>query len=151
MKTTLPDTLLRSIRAPATGRVELADASCRGLTFRVTSKGIRSWSFRFRDPRSGKLTRATLGPYPDLPLAQAREVAIDMRRGVASGRNPVEEKRRERAEATSRTFKALADRYLEEHARRHKRTAKADERALQLHVLPKWQSRRFDAIGRGDV
>ena len=58
-----------------------------------------------------------------------------MRRQVAAGENPVERKRREREAATHKTFQALADRYLNEHARRHKRSASADERNLRLHVL----------------
>jgi integrase len=38
-----------------------------------------------------------------------------------------------------------------EHACRHKKTAEADQRNLNLHVLPQWRTRRFDGIGRGDV
>jgi integrase len=84
-------------------------------------------------------------------LAEARERAGDMRKAVAAGRNPVEEKRREREEADTKTFQALADRYLEEHARRFKRSAAADERNLRLHVLPTWGNRRYDEIQRRDV
>jgi len=80
-----------------------------------------------------------------------RECAIDLRRGVASGINPVEAKRRERELSQSRTFGALAERYLNEHARRFKRSAAADERNLRLHILPKWAKRRFDEITRADV
>jgi integrase len=38
-----------------------------------------------------------------------------------------------------------------EHASRHKRSAAADERNLRLHVLPKWQNRRYDEVSRADV
>jgi integrase len=151
MKKPLTDTLIRTIAAPASSRVEFSDERCSGLTFRVTANGVRSWSFRFRDPRSNRLTRATLGTYPDLSLAEAREKAIDMRRSVAKGANPVEDKRREREQAISRTFGALADRYLKEHARRFKKTAEADERALRVHILPKWRPRPYYSIGRRDV
>lgn len=151
MKKPLTDTLIRTVAGPASGRVEISDERCSGLTFRVTANGVRSWSFRFRDPRSNRLTRATLGTYPDLSLAEAREKAIDMRRAVAKGTNPVEEKRREREQAMTRTFGALADRYLKEHARRFKKTAEADERALTVHILPKWRARPYHSIGRRDV
>jgi integrase len=40
---------------------------------------------------------------------------------------------------------------MTEHARRHKRTADADQRNLNLHVLPHWRGRPYDAIGRKDV
>ncbi len=136
---------------PAQGRTEIVDLKATGLAFRVTSSGARSWCFRFRDPKSGKTSRATIGPYPAVSLSAARQRADAMRTQVVSGENPVEVRRRERRIAATRTFQALADRYLKEHARRHKRSADADERNLRLHVLPKWKSRRFEEITRADI
>src|ERR1700730_16573681 len=75
MPTSLADALIRSLRAPISGRLEIQDAKCSGLVIRVTPHGAKSWSFRFRDPRSGVLTRATIGPYPEIALATAREYA----------------------------------------------------------------------------
>src|SRR5271168_3763646 len=123
----LTDTFVQSIEKPGKGRVEFADLRCVGLTIRVTANGAKSWSFRFRDPRSGKVTRATIGKYPDIGIKKAREKGLVLRREVADGVNPVEKKRKDRENADSRTFQALADRYMTEHARRHKRTADADE------------------------
>jgi hypothetical protein len=40
---------------------------------------------------------------------------------------------------------------MTEHARRYKRTAEADQRNLNVHVLPNWRKRPFDGIGRKDV
>jgi hypothetical protein len=77
-------------------------------------------------------------PIQTCRLPRPREKAIDMRHAVAKGTNPVEEKRRYREQAMTRTFGALADRYLKEHARRFKKTAEADERVLTVHILPKW-------------
>jgi integrase len=151
MRKALTDAFIRTLRAPVAGRTEMADVRAVGLEFRVTSRGVRSWSFRFRDPRSGKTTRATIGDYPTVSLGEARERADAMRRQVASGENPVEAKRRERGLSGSKTFQALADRYLTEHARRHKRSAGADDRNLRLHVLPKWKDRRYDEIARADI
>jgi integrase len=151
MSKVLTDTLIRSLKAPPDGRIEVADVRSTGLSFRVTAKDARSWCFRFRDSRSGKASRATIGGYPDISLADAGERADAMRRQVAAGENPVEAKRRERELSTLKTFKALSDRYLNEHSRRHKRSAAADERNLRLHILPKWGSRRYEEIGRADV
>ena len=130
---------VRSVEAPANGRLEITDLRCSGLTLRVTKGGVKSWSFRFRDPKSRRLTRATIGAYPTVSLQMARESALKLGREVASGVNPVEKKREDRCEAPSRTFEVLADRYMTEHARRHKRTAEADQRNLNLHVLPLWR------------
>ncbi|MCK1447234.1 integrase arm-type DNA-binding domain-containing protein [Bradyrhizobium sp. 2] len=151
MARALTDSTIKGIKAPASGRVEVADLRCAGLSFRVTAGGVRSWSFRFRDPQSGKDARSTIGHYPDISLGDARKAADALRGKVADGVNPIVEKRRDRSEASSKTFQALADRYLDEHARRFKRSADADERNLRLHVLPKWAKRRYDHIRRADV
>ena len=151
MQKPLTDVLVRGLPPPTSGRTELSDTRCKGLELRVTSGGARSWSFRFRDPRSGRVTRATIGSYPEVSLADARERANGLRRSVSAGFNPVEEKRREREASKSNTFRALSERYLDEHARRFKRSAPADERNLRLHVLPKWADRRYDEIQRRDV
>jgi integrase len=151
MRKPLTDTLLRALKKPEKGRLELADAACRGLEFRITAAGNRSWSYRYRAVGSGKLQRATIGPYPGISLAQARAQADAMRAGVALGENPSEAKRRERREAPGRTFEVLANRYLTEYARRKKKSADRDERNLNLHVLPKWKERDFRTIRRADV
>ena len=151
MRKALTDALVRNIAPPTTGRIEVADLREAGLSFRVTANGARSWCFRFRDPRTGKTTRATIGRYPDVPLGKARKRADAMRKEVSDGHNPVQRKRHERETAASKTFQALADRYLDEHARRKKRSADADERNLRLHVLPKWKNRPYAEIARRDV
>jgi integrase len=151
MKKALTDTLLRSMKAPEKGRIEIADLRCHGLEFRITSKGAATWSFRFRDPKSGKPTRHTIGSYPAVSLAKARVQAAELRKLVASGTNPVTAKRQAQRDAGTKTFDVLADRYLDRHAKPHKRSAGADERNLRLHVRPKWGSRRYDEITRRDV
>jgi integrase len=151
LKKTLTDALVRSIAAPESGRLEISDLRCAGLSLRVTAAGARSWCLRFRDPATGKTSRSTIGSYPDVTLAEARDMADRLRVGVAKGQNPVETKRQGRIDAAERTFQQLADRYLDEHARRKKRSAAEDERNLKLHILPRWAKRRYDEITRGDV
>jgi hypothetical protein len=46
----LTDAFCRAQPAPASGRLEFADLRCAGLSFRITSKGSRTFCFRFRDP-----------------------------------------------------------------------------------------------------
>jgi integrase len=151
MQQVLTDALLKAAATIPGKRLEVTDLRCSGLTFRVTERGVKSWSFRFRDRRTGRLQRATLGRYPDVTLARARARADELRGRVAADLNPLEERRREREEAASRTFGAVAERYLNEHARRRKRSAESDARILRLHVLPQWNGRRFDQITRADV
>jgi integrase len=147
MSRALTDATVRNIQAPGKGRIEVRDPACRGLELRVTPTGAKTFAFRFRDRHSKRVERITIGRYPDVMLRDARLRADGLRREIAAGRNPATHKR----EAPARTFAALADRYLVEHARRFKRSADQDERNLRLHVLPRWGRRDYAGIGRADV
>ena len=145
MQRLLTAAFLRSVKPPASGRLEISDLRCAGLAFRVTPRGIKSWAFRCRV--GGKERRILIGPYPAFELAAAREAADVLRRTVAEGGDPAEQKRVRHAN----TFGALAQRYLKEHSERKKRTHAADSRNLRLHVLPRWADRPLDSIKRADA
>jgi integrase len=140
-------------KPPHTGRWEIADLRQAGLVLRITPNGARSFAYRFRHPDTRKTLRATIGSYPATNLEAARKRAREMAAQVAEGINPIEAKRVDRANAPTRTFQALADRYLKEHAERHKRprSAEEDQRNLDVHILPKWANRDFRKIRRSDV
>jgi hypothetical protein len=74
---------------------------------------------------------------------------------VAKGSNPAALKRQQRRDATSKSFEALAERYVaaikNPASDRFKRSAERDEFNLEKHVLPKWRGRRYDGIARADV
>jgi integrase len=140
-------------KPPRAGRLEIADLRQAGLVLRITANGARSFAYRFRHPHTRKTLRATIGSYPATSLEVARKRANDMGAQVEEGINPIEAKRAERESAPTRTFQALADRYLKEHAERHKRprSAEEDRRNLKVHILPKWGKRDFRNIRRADV
>ena len=150
LRVQLTDRFLQSVKPPTAGRREIRDVTCSGLIFRITARGVRSWSFRFRDA-AGQQPRATIGEYPAIGLKAARMATDAMRARVAAGGNPVEERREARRGAGAKTFGRLAARYVAEHAERHKRSHTRDARNLELHVLPHWRSRAASAIKRGDV
>jgi integrase len=151
MRKILTDALLRGLKAPATGRLEVADLKCVGLSFRLTPNGVASWTYRYRDAESGKPGRFKIGDYPQTSLKAARLAADRLRSGVSSGLNPSAQKRKERRERTSKSFGSLAERYLEGHAKQRKRSWQEDERMLNSTILPAWADRRIDAITRLDV
>jgi integrase len=145
----LTDAFLRAQQPPATGRREIVDLRTPGLVFRITSAGVRSWTYRFRDQQTGDEGRAKIGAYPSTTLEAARAKAAELRAIVSGGGNPTRERRAAAGGAGS--FAALAERYLEQHARRHKRSHKRDERNLHKHILPVWGKRPSTAITRPDV
>ena len=152
MRQILTDALCRT-KPPRTGRLEIADLRQAGLVLRITHNGSRSFAYRFRHPHTRKTLRATIGPYPATTLEAARKRAKEMAAQIACGTNPIEARNAERAAVPTRTFEALAGRYLKEHAERHKRprSAEEDRRNLAVHVLPKWAKRDFRTIRRADV
>jgi integrase len=72
---------------------------------------------------------------------------------VDAGIDPIEHRQNDRQQAHTRTFGALATRYMTEHAERHKRpkSVREDRANLRLHILPKWGKRDFRNIRRADV
>ena len=142
MRQVLTDAACKT-RPPRNGRLEIADLRQAGLVLRITANGARSFAYRFRHPDTRKTLRATIGTYPATTLEDARKRAKEMAAQVEAGTNPIEVKRLEREKAPTRTFQALADRYLKEHAERHKRprSAEEDRRNLKVHVLPRWGKR----------
>jgi integrase len=150
MMKVLTDRGISTAPAPTRGRIELRDLACRGLAFRITAADVRSWCLRFTN-KIGRSGRVTLGRYPDITLAKARERADELRRDIANGAAPTTAKRQERAEAGSKTFEHLCQRYMTEHALRFKRSAADDQRNISKHLLPRWGKRPYADIVRSDV
>ena len=89
-----------------------------GLTLQITKTGVKSWLFRYMI--NGKAYGMGLGPVHTITLALARQRAIDGRRMVLDGINPLEVKRKrqldaEIAKARSMTFDQCASAYIEAH------------------------------------
>lgn len=135
----LTDTRVAAIKPPATGQEEHPDDLVRGLRLRVGAGGRKSWIVRTR--AGAKVLNKTLGAYPVLSLGKAREEAQAFLLGIATDGAP-------RAE---RTFGDLAADWLKRVAKEKNRSWRLQERALEIHVLPKWRSRVLDTIRRADV
>jgi len=134
-----------SIAPPASGRVEYWDDSTPGFGLRVSDSGRKTWVVLYRH---GKVRRLTLGTYPTLPLADAREMAKDALRAAAKGKDPAGEKRTARL---GDTFGDLAEDYIELYAKPNKRSWKEDRRALDRDLLPKFKNRKAADIKRREA
>lgn len=77
-----------------------------GLYLRVDASGARRWVFVFRF--RSKRCEMGLGPLADFPVAVAREATQEARRMVKAGKNPIDERRRERAAVKAVPFGELA-------------------------------------------
>ena len=68
-----------------------------GFYLKITKAGGKRWVYRFRDPASGKLRDMGLGTVDAVKLVDARQSAEDARRVVQAGRDPIRERKLEKA------------------------------------------------------
>jgi len=91
----------------------LADGN--GLALRVWPDGSKTWLLRYRRPGTGKENFLSLGPYPEVPLVEARKSAAIARSLVREGTDPVEHRRAEsaaRKRAAEGAFHLVAEKWL---------------------------------------
>ncbi|MCH7822513.1 MAG: integrase arm-type DNA-binding domain-containing protein [Proteobacteria bacterium] len=78
-----------------------------GLYLRVAVGGSKGWIFRYRDRGTGKLRDMGLGSARDIGLSEARDLATMQRKMLQDHRDPIAERKRERAELRATVGKAL--------------------------------------------
>ncbi len=86
----------------------------RGLHIKVYPNSSKLWQLRYRF--EGKQKTASLGKYPDVSLADAREKRDDLRKGLVQGIDPVEAKRqakRHKLLAAKHSFEKVAHEWLD--------------------------------------
>ena len=79
---------LDSIKPPRKGRDTYHDTQLKGLTLRVTATGVKSFIVRKRLKGKKDASYKTLGRYPLMPIAQARDEARETLSGINHGINP---------------------------------------------------------------
>ncbi len=139
---------VQQAKPPKQGETTLNDPQVAGLHMRITKNGVKTWGLLYRV--NGKRRRVKLGRYPTLGLKDARQKAQATLRDVELGGDPAKEKRLAR-EADADTFGALADRYIEQHAKPRKKTWKQDRRMLDRDVPKSWRTRDVKEITRADI
>lgn len=124
-----------------------------GLYLNVTATGGKSWVFMFN--QHGRRREMGLGRYPDVDLHSARRKAEKCRQQVADGRNPIEERNRDKADAKQRdiTLGKAIETYLDREAFRAgkaKTTLNRWNNALNNHCKP-LHGKRVNDIKMTDV
>jgi len=101
-----------------------------GLTLQITKAGTKSWLFRYMI--AGKPYGMGLGPVHTITLAEARQKAMEARKQLIDGINPLEAKKRRKiasalAKAKLMTFDQCAEAYIEAHRASWKNAKHADQ------------------------
>ena len=91
--------------------VPIAKSDGNGLTLTLSKNGTSAWILRYR--HGGRQKELTIGRYPDITLAKARELAAEARANIQQGEDVARTKKLEASElAAAKTFRELANDYL---------------------------------------
>lgn len=82
------------------GDKPVSDSTITGLYFFPTATiGSAKWILRFVSPQTRKRRDMGLGTYPSVSIREARSAAFEARKLIESGEDPIEQRRRQSAEA----------------------------------------------------
>lgn len=132
-------------------KVEIAGAGRhgdgRGLFLYVKPSGARSWVLRYQV--HGRRHDLGLGAYPDVTLSMARERAIEARRMIAMGEDPIAKRR----QAKPKTFKDAAIDLIESKRSGWKNAKHAAQwtSTLETYAFPKLGPLQVAQVTTGDV
>ena len=137
------DIAVQKLPVPSHGQRDYFDPHYPGLAVRVSHGGRRTWVFVYRIVRRQR--RMTLGTYPAMTLAEAREAWREARAEVEQGRDPAVARVRPETDVAG---------VIEEWLRRDQaknRSAPQTARKMERHILPVWGYRDITDIARRDV
>jgi len=143
---TLSDLQLKKM-TPKMTKFEVSDG--KGLSIQVLPAGTKSWIFRYMI--DGKARRMTIGRYPTVSLADARQLhgaaMQEVERGIDPGAKKLEAKTTRKAEPN---IVDLLEEFWERELQ-HKATGKEQRRMVTKDVLPLWGDRKVKSITRRDT
>lgn len=146
----LTDAAIRKVSPPpGPGWMDIIDGAVRGLTLRVSPRGEKIWSLTVTH-QGGKRRRHTIGRYPVVSLADARERARETSAAARDGISPeLLERRREAAEMT---VSAAHGAYLKAVGPKLRNSTLVMKRALFLqHIEPVLGNRLVRTMSKSDL
>ena len=136
---------------PTDRRQEIPDSLCTGLYLTVQPTGKKGWQVRYR--HGGVHRRMTLGGYPVLSLADARQRARDTMAAATEGRDPAGEVKAAKApkpEDDRDKLAAVIGLFMKRHAAHNRRAA--DVAAMfKREIMAKWGERAIHEITKRDA
>lgn len=150
-KNSFTDAFLKSLQARERRyTVYEKDPRYEGFAVEVLPSGRLSFRYRYR--LHGKREKVTIGSYPQMSLAIARERYRQMTNDLHLGVSPAAQKKRQRLDSTpSRDFADLAKDWVKNVLRPVNKNARQDETYLTRDVLPLIGTKAPDSIERADL
>ncbi|MEQ1067701.1 integrase arm-type DNA-binding domain-containing protein [Acinetobacter sp. XH1741] len=148
----LTDTRCASLRPKDQEYLE-SDGS--GLCLRVRSTGAKTWIFRYTSRVNGKREKITLGAYPALSLAKAREKRHEFLTMLAEGSDPKEQLSILLAKKNNvNTLENVVRVWLDAYAVRKplsEDTKSKQLRKFENHLFPKFKDKTIEQITLRDL
>ncbi|HPF23420.1 MAG TPA: tyrosine-type recombinase/integrase [Hyphomonas sp.] len=152
----LTEFYIDNLRPPRSGRLEVKDKWTPGLTLRVGHTGAKTFACLYRvtgeggrtprgRPLKGELRRTTIGRWPMVGLAEAREEARRIAKEASEGRSPDGGPAPTTVAGAVESLLALAEKSV------RTGTYENMERNLRLHVVPKLGERAISTVTTREV
>lgn len=129
-------------------REDYRDKSTRGLQLRVSTTGVKSFSYAFR--LANKMARVTLGRYPDLNLKTARQKTDEFRRLVSMGIDPRFEKR-DKITKQKMTVELMVSDFIYKYAKPKNSSWQQAENNLRLYLVSALGKKSIHDVRRQDI
>lgn len=142
------DRAVSAVKPPKVGRAEYRIAGTPGLVLRVTPDGRRSWVVWLKPEKTGKWRKYTVGAYPGITLARARQETMRLRTSILDGGNPFETRAAGRGTSSLRD---LGETFIKRYAKPKKRSWAEDERKLAREIYPVLGDCRADLVSKPDI
>ncbi len=147
-KVNFTDQWLKSLKGDPNKERHYGDAACKGLSLKVTKRGVRSFGYTFRmHSRTGKVT---IGHYPDCSLSYARKQVETFRSMVAQGIDPRIAKAKKREESI-KTVEVMARSFIELYAKPKNKSWKQAESNLRLYLISELGDTLIKDVKRSDI
>jgi integrase len=139
----LTELFVRKVKAES-APFNVWDEKERGLVLRVHPTGRRA--FKVVYSRCGRPRWYHIG---EVGLSDARRIAARIKLAVAEGKDPAADRRAERGAGT---FAELAERYVEQYAKKNNKSWQhTRDKLVRPHLLPRWGKLDAKSIARADV
>ena len=148
MSEKISEKVVKNLAPPKHGNRILYDTQILGFGVRITAAGAVSFILNYHV--HGRERRFTIGKHPEWSAIAARNRALELRRKVNEGIDPLEEREQDR---TQPTMNDLCVEYLEHHALVHKRphSVRDDRQMIAGVITPKMGALRVSAVSRQGV
>lgn len=147
---------VEKMKPPETGQVDHFDAGYPGLALRVSYGGGKSWTYHYRI--QGKQRRMTLGAFPMMTLADAREACRDAKSKLDNSIDPAAAKMEAKQAAKLAaepekvdTVRSVGEDFIRRYCKPRNRTADEVARMFENHLYPDLGERPIESVTRMDI